>query len=189
MASVFGYVRCSTEQQDQQMQVDDLLAHGVPVDNIIKDFVSGGAKSGDRQVFWDLLHSLEPGDTLVAWAIDRIARSLQVFTEVVEYCVDNQIKLKVLKQNIDISDATGRLVAHILAAVAEFEREMIRVRVKGGMSKAQRNGVHCGRPPVSMHKLKLAHRLSADMPILAACQEAGISRSVYYKHKHLVSEA
>lgn len=109
MASIFGYVRCSTEQQDHKIQIDDLVAHGVPVENITRDFVSGGVSCEDRMFLGDLLNSLESGDTFVVWAIDRIARSLQVFTQVVKHCVKNNIKLKVIKQNIDISDATGWL--------------------------------------------------------------------------------
>ena len=187
MSSIFGYVRCSTEQQDHKIQVDDLVAHGVSVENITRDFVSGGVSSEDRVVFWSLLNSLESGDTLVVWAIDRIARSLQVFTQVVEHCVKNNIKLKVIKQNIDISDATGRLVANILASVVEFEREMIQARVTAGVAKAQREGKHCGRPRVSMAKVRLAHRLAEDLPIDKACDEAGIARATYYKHRHKIA--
>ena len=183
MSGFFGYVRCSTEQQDHEIQILDLVKAGVPAENITKDFVSGGAKDEDRQVFWSLLTSLDNGDTLVVWAIDRIARSIQVFSRVVEYCVENGIKLRVIKQNIDISDAAGRLVAHILAAVAEFEREMICARVRSGVSRAQNEGKHCGRPPVNMAKVRLAHRLSEELPIDRACDEAGISRATYYKHR------
>ena len=78
-------------------------------------------------------------------------------------------------------------MANILASVAEFERERIQARVTAGVAKAQREGKHCGRPKVSMAKVRLAHRLAEELPIDKACDEAGISRAAYYKHRHNIA--
>ena len=85
-------------------------------------------------------------DVLVVWALDRLARSLRQLLTISEECKALGVDLVSLKQNIDTTLPAGRLTFQILGAVAEFEREMLRERVKAGMNQARRVGKHVRRP-------------------------------------------
>jgi DNA invertase Pin-like site-specific DNA recombinase len=85
-------------------------------------------------------------DVLVVWALDRLARSLRQLLTISEECKALGVDLVSLKQNIDTTLPAGRLTFQVLGAVAEFEREMLRERVKAGMNQARRVGKHVGRP-------------------------------------------
>ena len=83
---------------------------------------------------------------VVVWALDRLARSLKQLLSIAEECRSLGIDLVSLKQNVDTTLPAGRLTFQVLGAVAEFEREMLRERVKAGMAQARRSGKHVGRP-------------------------------------------
>lgn len=83
---------------------------------------------------------------VVVWALDRLARSLKQLLSISEECKSVGIDLVSLKQNVDTTLPAGRLTFQVLGAVAEFEREMLRERVKAGMAQAKRSGKHIGRP-------------------------------------------
>jgi DNA invertase Pin-like site-specific DNA recombinase len=86
-------------------------------------------------------------DMVVVWALDRLARSLKQLLAIAEDCRSLGVDLVSLKQNVDTTLPAGRLTFQVLGAVAEFEREMLRERVKAGMAQARRSGKHVGRPP------------------------------------------
>ena len=85
-------------------------------------------------------------DVVVVWALDRLARSLKQLLTIGEECRTLGVDLVSLRQNIDTTLPAGRLTFQILGAVAEFERELLRERVKAGMAQARRTGKHVGRP-------------------------------------------
>jgi DNA invertase Pin-like site-specific DNA recombinase len=85
-------------------------------------------------------------DVVVIWKLDRLARSLKQLLTIGEECRSLGVDLVSLRQNIDTTLPAGRLTFQILGAVAEFERELLRERVKAGMAQARRTGKHCGRP-------------------------------------------
>jgi DNA invertase Pin-like site-specific DNA recombinase len=85
-------------------------------------------------------------DVLVVWALDRLARSLKQLLSIAEECRSLGVDLVSLKQNVDTTLPAGRLTFQVLGAVAEFEREMLRTRVKSGIEQARRNGKRLGRP-------------------------------------------
>lgn len=91
---------------------------------------------------------------VVVWALDRLARSLKQLLSIAEECRLLGVDLVSLKQNVDTTLPAGRLTFQVLGAVAEFEREMLRERVKAGMAQAKRSGKHVGRPV--RHKLYAA---------------------------------
>ena len=82
---------------------------------------------------------------VVVWALDRLARSLKQLLSIAEECRSVSVDLVSLKQNVDTTLPAGRLTFQVLGAVAEFEREMLRERVKAGMAQAKRSGKHIGR--------------------------------------------
>jgi DNA invertase Pin-like site-specific DNA recombinase len=85
-------------------------------------------------------------DVVVVWALDRLARSLRQLLTIGEECRSLGVDLVSLRQNIDTTLPAERLTFQILGAVAEFERELLRERVKAGMAQARRTGKHVGRP-------------------------------------------
>jgi DNA invertase Pin-like site-specific DNA recombinase len=100
-------------------------------------------------------------DIVVVWALDRLARSLRQLLEIAEQCQSLGVDLVSLQQNIDTTLPAGRLTFQILGAVAEFEREMLRERVKAGMAQARRTGKRMGRPALRCFNLSDVERLRA----------------------------
>lgn len=114
---------------------------------VYRDKGQSGAKN-DRPALNVMLNDLRRRkfDVILVWALDRLARSLRQLLTVGEECQSLGVDLVSLKQNIDTTLPAGRLTFQILGAVAEFEREMLRERVRAGMAQARRTGKHVGRP-------------------------------------------
>jgi DNA invertase Pin-like site-specific DNA recombinase len=144
------YVRVSTTDQEVGLQETELREFAERRGwqyQVFTDRGQSGAKVS-RPALDDLLERLRKKkfDVLVVWALDRLARSLRQLLTIAEECKALGVDLVSLKQNIDSTLPTGRLTFQVLGAVAEFEREMLRERVKAGMNQARRVGKHIGRP-------------------------------------------
>src|SRR5699024_7603215 len=124
MAHTFGYARVSTTDQDAQLQQDALTAAGCY--RIFTDTASGALQS--RPELEKLLDQLRPGDTLVVWRLDRLGRSIRHLIDQLSEFQDRGIEFRSLQENIDTTTSGGRLVFHIFASLAEFERDLIRER-------------------------------------------------------------
>ena len=169
---VWGYARVSTDDQDLQLQRDALNRYGV--DGIHEEKASG--KTMNRDVFrrlWNLY--LRRGDTLVVWKLDRLGRTLKDLTEVVEDLGCYGVKLVVLTENIDTSTATGKLFFHFMAAMAEWERNMIAERTSAGMAAARAAGKKFGRRPLIWHD---GHGSEKRIQFLRDLNQAGELREV-----------
>jgi DNA invertase Pin-like site-specific DNA recombinase len=144
------YVRVSTAEQDTSLQETELREY---VESrgwscvVYRDQGQSGAKN-DRPALTALLNDLRrrKADVVVVWALDRLARSLKHLLTIAEECRLLGVDLVSLRQNIDTTLPAGRLTFAVLGAVAEFEREMLRERVKAGMAQARRVGKRVGRP-------------------------------------------
>ena len=114
---------------------------------VYKDKGQSGAKN-DRPALTALLGDMRKRkfDVVVVWALDRLARSLKQLLSIAEECRELGVDLVSLKQNVDTTLPAGRLTFMVLGAVAEFEREMLRERVRAGMAQAKRAGKRVGRP-------------------------------------------
>jgi DNA invertase Pin-like site-specific DNA recombinase len=185
---LIGYVRVSKSDgsQSTDLQRDALLAAGVKEDYIYQDFASG--KRDDRPGLESCLKSLRSGDTLVVWKLDRLGRDLRNLINTVHELTSKDIGLKVLTGHgaaIDTTTAAGKLVFGIFAALAEFEREMIRERTVAGLASARARGRKGGRPiKMTPAKLRLASAAMGqpDTKIGALCQELGISKQTLYRY-------
>ena len=144
------YLRCSTKSQETEMQEVELTEYvsrrGWEY-KIYRDAGQSGAKES-RPALDSLLSDVRKRrvDVLVVWALDRLARSLKQLLSIAEECRSLGVDLVSLKQNVDTTLPAGRLTFQVLGAVAEFEREMLRARVKSGLEMARRNGKKLGRP-------------------------------------------
>jgi len=144
------YVRVSTVEQETDLQEHELQEYcerrGWSC-ALYRDKGQSGAKN-DRPALTAMMNDLRRRkiDVVVVWALDRLARSLKQLLSIAEECRSLAVDLVSLKQNVDTTLPAGRLTFHVLGAVAEFEREMLRERVKAGMAQARRSGKHVGRP-------------------------------------------
>ena len=144
------YVRVSTVEQEtdmQEMELQDYCSRRGWESILYRDHGQSGAKQ-DRPALNSLLSDLRKRkiDVVVVWALDRLARSLKQLLTISEECRSLGVDLVSLKQSIDTTLPAGRLTFSILGAVAEFERELLRERVKAGMAQAKRAGKRIGRP-------------------------------------------
>lgn len=147
------YARCSTQEQSTESQVTALTefaaARGWTVEKIYLDNGVSGAKAKrpGLDAMWADCRKRKI-DTCLIFALDRMARSLKTLIEALEEFGRLGVDLIVLKQEIDTTSAASRLLFHIVGAVAEFERDLIRGRTVAGMEAARRRGAHIGRPPL-----------------------------------------
>ena len=138
-----GYARVSTQEQDLALQLDALTAAGCA--KVYEEKASGAQR--ERPELKAALGYMRQGDTLVVWKLDRLARSLKQLIETVETMGEQGIGLRSLTEAIDTTTSGGRLVFHLFAALAEFERGVIRERTLAGLQAARARGRTGGRPP------------------------------------------
>jgi len=139
-----GYARVSTDDQNLARQMDALQRAGCG--RIFHDEgVSGVAVS--RPALDDALAALSPGDVLVTWKLDRLGRSLSHLIAITGSLNQRGIGFRSLSEAIDTTTASGRLLFHVMGALAEFERALISERTRAGMAAAKARGIHVGRPP------------------------------------------
>ena len=145
---IVGYARVSTADQNTAAQLPALRA--AKCKRIYEE--QGSGRSMERPELERCLDNLEPGDTIVVWRLDRLARSLRDLLELVERFEREQVNFRSLTENFDTTTAAGRLVFHFFAALTQFERELIRERTLIGLTAAKARGKLGGRK----------HKLSAD---------------------------
>lgn len=146
------YVRVSTGEQNTHLQETELKEYAERRGwdcKIYRDAGQSGAKES-RPALNLLLGDVarRKADVVIVWALDRLARSLKQLLALAEQFNSLGVDLVSYKQNIDTSSPAGRLTYQVLGAVAEFEREMLRERVRAGLAQARRSGKRLGRPPL-----------------------------------------
>lgn len=131
------------------------------------------------------LSASRPGDTLVVWKLDRLGRSLPHLVETVRDLGIRGVGFHSLQEHLDTTTSGGKLIFHIFASLAEFERDLIRERTNAGLAAARARGRKGGRPKgVDQKKQKAALALKKDAgrSIREICEIVGISRNTYYKY-------
>jgi DNA invertase Pin-like site-specific DNA recombinase len=176
----FGYARVSTAHQDEALQRDALEAAGV--DRIYFDEASGATQS--RPALDEMLGQLRAGDTIVIWRLDRLGRSLRQLIDLVAELEERGVGLRSLTESIDTSTPGGKLVFHVFAALAEFERDLIRERTQAGLAAAKARGRVGGRPTVwTPEKLRAARAMfeSGEHDVATIARVLGVSRASVYR--------
>lgn len=185
---LIGYARVSSSdgRQSTDLQHDALLAAGVAADRIYEDRASGS--SDDRPGLSDCLKSLRTGDTLVVWKLDRLGRSLAHLVTTVRNLEARGVGLRVLTGEgaaLDTTTAAGRLVFGLFAALAEFERDLIRERTRAGLAAARARGRTGGRRfALTKAQVRLAQAAMAnrDTSVAELCRELGIRPVTLYRY-------
>lgn len=140
--NLYGYARVSTEDQNLDLQLDALAKAGIPPNRIFTEKVSGTSKK--RPALARVRNVMREGDALAVWRLDRIGRSVIAVVEFVEGLSADGILFRCLTEPIDTTTPTGKLMLHMMAALAEFERNMIAQRTRAGMDAARARGVKMG---------------------------------------------
>ncbi len=176
-----GYARVSTIEQNLSLQRDALKAAGCG--KIIEDKASGGKVKRDG--LERALEMLRPGDTLAVWRLDRLGRSLKHLIELMGELEGQGIGFQSTTEAIDTTTPGGKLVFHIFAALAEFERNLIRERTHAGLAAARARGRKGGRRPKLGEKQRA---LAIDLyrqkkqTVGEICTAVGISRMTLYRY-------
>jgi DNA invertase Pin-like site-specific DNA recombinase len=178
--ALIGYARVSTKRQELASQVSALETAGV--ERIFTEKLTGARR--DRPEFDRCLAELRRGDTLVVYSLSRCGRSMAHLLTLVEELGERGIEFKSLKENIETSTATGRLVFHILAALAEFERELTMERVSDGLAAAKARGKKLGRASVidEERAASIREMLAGGMSVSQVARVTGIGRATLYRH-------
>lgn len=179
----FAYARVSTEDQNLDLQLDALKAAGC--EKIFREKLSG-AKT-DRPELQKLLDQVREGDTVTVWKLDRLGRSMKHLVETVTSLGEKNVGFKSLKESIDTTTATGKLIFHIFAALAEFERGMLQERTNAGLAASRERGIIGGRKkgidPEILAKGKSAVALykAKTESVSKIAQQLGMSKPTLYK--------
>lgn len=185
---LIGYMRVSKADGSQSfdLQRDALIAAGVQPRRLYEDQVTGKAER--RPGLDQCLKALRTGDTLVVWKLDRLGRDLRHLVNLVHELTARDVGFRVLTGEgaaIDTTTPSGKLVFGIFAALAEFERELIRERTIAGLAAARARGRAGGRKPkMTAAKVRLA-AASMGQPetrVSALCRELGVTRQTLYRH-------
>lgn len=154
-----GYARVSTDDQNLALQLDALRHAGCEL--IFEDAGISGLVER-RPALERAVAALQPGDTLVTWKLDRLGRSLAHLISLVASLERREVAFQSLSEAIDTQTAGGRLLFHVMGALAEFERSLISERTRAGIAAARCRGRKIGRPPkLSADEVRMAYDLFA----------------------------
>ncbi len=174
-----GYVRVSKQEQNEELQIDALKEAGC--DKWFVDKMTGS--KAERKGLTEALAYLRPRDTFVVWKLDRAGRSL---THLIELLKERGIEFISLTEQIDTTTPGGKLIFHLMGALAEFERDLIRERTNAGLAAAKARGRVGGRPRKlkTSGKIALARQMFADQShsVPEVCAALGISRATLYRY-------
>jgi len=177
---IFGYARVSTEQQNLDRQLDALKKYGA--EHIYNEKMTGTKR--ERPELNKLIERLTPGDTVVIESLSRLGRSTKDLIELMELFQHKGVNLVSLKENIDTTSSTGKLVYTIMSAIAQFERDIIADRTCEGLKSARARGRSGGRPTVSSEKVKQAVKLYGTNQYTVKEIEnlTGVKKSTLYRN-------
>lgn len=179
-----GYARVSTQDQDLALQLDALKAAGCG--KIYKEKITGSTR--ERPELQKLLDQLREGDIVVIWKLDRLARSLKDLVNLVNEIQEKGGALHSLNDQIDTTTPHGKFTFHVFAALAEFERDIIRERTKAGLVAARVRGRVGGRPKglskKAQHTAIIAEKLyqERELTVKEICDQLSISRGTLYNY-------
>lgn len=180
---VIGYARVSTGHQSLDAQSDALIAAGVDQSRIYSDSLSGKLRRSQRPGMTALLDYVRPADTIVVVGIDRLGRDAAEVMLTIRDLTDKGIVLRSLREGIDTSTSTGRMIAGVLASLAELELELGRERRNASREARRARNQPTGRPraltPAKRDQaLKLA---AAGEPVAAIAKSFGVGRDTIYR--------
>lgn len=181
MSRVFAYCRVSTHEQTTDNQLGELAAAGFALSprRVISETVSGSVPASDRPGFAGLLNKLEDGDVLVVTKLDRLGRNAMDVRSTVEMLAGLGVRVHCLALGgVDLTSSAGKMTMSVIAAVAEFERDLLVERTQAGLVRAKAAGKALGRPPAlsKAQTLSVLEKLSEGTSVTQLAREFGTSR-------------
>lgn len=179
---LLGYARVSTADQNLDRQIALLREWGVEPDDIFTDKMSG--KTYTRDGFQKLCETAQPGDTIIVEALNRVGRTARELLNIIEKWQSEGITFISIKEKMDMSTPTGKLISQLLSSIAEFEESVIRERTLEGLAVARANGRVGGRPRTKEDVINKAVKLYAThaYSIKEICEVCGISTATLYRY-------
>ncbi len=176
---IFGYARVSTEQQNLDRQLDALKKYGC--DLIYNEKMTGTRR--DRPELTKLLDRVTEGDTVVIESLSRLGRSTKDLIELTEIFEKKGVHLVSLKESIDTSTSTGKLLFTLMSAIAQFERDVIADRTREGLRSARARGRTGGRPRTDPEKVKKAVKLynTGQYSVREIEELTGVKKATLYR--------
>ena len=176
---LIGYARVSTQDQNLDFQIDALTKAGCH--RLFDDKVSGSR--AERPGLAKALDMLREGDTLVVWKLDRLGRSVKNLVDLVGQLHQQSVQFKSLTDAIDTGTPSGRFFFHVIASLAEMERELIVERTRAGLDVARQLGRKGGRKPkMTDSKIESAKKLLASgVPPKDVARNLGVSVPTLYR--------
>ena len=178
-----GYARGSTGHQSLDQQIDALTAAGVDATRVYSDKLSGTSTREQRPGLASLMDYAREGDAIVVVGIDRLGRNAAEVMTTIRELGERGIVLRSLREGIDTSNATGRMVAGVLASLAELELELGRERRAAARDARKARGQSVGRPKaLDKSKAALAQRMHASGESASTIAATlGVSRATVYR--------
>lgn len=178
----FLYARCSTKEQNEARQLEYAHKLGLKDSQIFIDKASG--KNANRPALKDMLSRLREGDEVYITELSRLGRSTKDLIDLMETFEQMHVEVHSKKEAIDTTTPAGKLIFHMLSAIAEFQRQIILENAAEGREAAMKQGVKFGRPNVDEDALNMALYLFENdrtKPVKEICEKTGISRSTLYR--------
>lgn len=181
MSRVFAYCRVSTTDQTAENQILEIKNAGFAIDakRVISESVSGSIPAFERKEFAKLTDRLESGDVLVVTKLDRLGRNAMDVSATVKSLDELGVKVHCLALGgADLTSSVGKMTMQIIAAVAEFERDLLVERTQAGLNRAKAQGKTLGRPPAltPQQKEDVLVRLAADESVSGLAKRFGVTR-------------
>lgn len=179
MAILVGYARVSTQEQNLDLQIRSLEKAGC--DKIYQDKISGAAR--DRPNLSLTLEVLREGDTLVVWKLDRLGRTVKGLIELIHQLEQRGVNFKSITDNVDTSTPSGRFFFHVMASLAQMERELLAERTKAGLAAARARGRTGGRKrKMNKSKIESAKKLlNSGVHPTEVAKNLGVSVPTLYR--------
>lgn len=182
MSRVFAYCRVSTTDQTTDNQISEISGAGFAVDDhrVISETISGSVAAFERPQFSRLVDRLEGGDVLLVTKLDRLGRNAMDVRSTVERLASSGVKVHCLALGgVDLCSAAGRMTMGVIAAVAEFERDLLIERTQSGLKRAKAEGKALGRPPVlsPAQKAEVAQRRANGESLSKLASAFSVTRS------------
>ncbi len=176
---LIGYARVSTQDQNLELQREALIKAGCQ--KVFEDKVSGSR--AERLGLATALEMLREGDTLVVWKLDRLGRSVKQLIGLIGELSEQGVQFKSLTDSIDTGTPSGRFFFHVMASLAEMERELIVERTRAGLEVARQLGRKGGRKPkMTASKIESAKKLLASgVPPKDVAKNLGVSIPTLYR--------
>ena len=194
MSRVFAYCRVSTADQTTNNQVQEIAGAGFEVSphRTIMETISGSVAASERKGFGKLLNKLEVGDVLIVTKLDRLGRNAMDVRTTVEALSGLGVRVHCLALGgVDLTSAAGKMTMGVIAAVAEFERDLLIERTQAGLSRAKSEGKTLGRPQrlSNLQAGVVRQRLVLGESVAALAREFGTSRQTVMRVRDAISTA